>query len=66
MDHVVEFVSRNLDTSSNFVEFRDSQISCISRRTDESLCDTWHEGVVPCGTRGEDTWHMSGSQVSCS
>ena len=28
--------------------------------------DTWHEGMVPCSTRGEDTWHMSGSQVSYS
>ena len=25
MDHTVEFVSRNLGTQSNFVEFRDSR-----------------------------------------
>ena len=25
---------------------------------DKSQSDTSHEGVVPCGTRGENTWHM--------
>ena len=28
--------------------------------------DTWHNGMVPCGTRGEDTWHMSGPSVMLS
>ena len=42
------------------------EISPISRRMDELEGGTWHEGMVPCGTRGEDTWHMSGSQVPYS
>ena len=61
MDHVVEFVSRNLINSQILLNSKTIGISRISRRTDESQSDTWHEGVVPCGTRGDDIWHMSGS-----
>ena len=52
MDHVVEFVSRNLGTQSNFVEFRDSPIFIYFEA----------EQAISGATRGmkvQATWHRT-------
>ena len=51
-------VCRQISLNSKIVE-----ISCISRRMDESHSDFWHDGLVPCGTREEETWHMNRPSV---
>ena len=62
MDFTVGIVSRNLDTMSNFVEFRDSRDFTFFEAT-EVVRDTWH---LVSGLRGATCQAVGKSNMSPS
>ena len=62
MDFTVGIVSRNLDTTSNFVEFRDSRNLYVFRGNERSRGHLGHfEWLTVCHVSGAESINLSSS-----